>query len=551
MHLRFSLTLLTFFCTVSLFSQSLSSSTSQLAFGQVFETDSASQSVTIKNLLSVPVKVMEIRFYSIYGFPAFSTAQEAFTLAAEDSLTFTVVFAPRHNIFHNSEMLLLTDSDRGHLAVDLTGQGSFSNTYYNSTENLSEEALKTALKTRLAQGYIQLSYNGARDEMYMDIDNQATNGQGAPVNTLEGVYTGFTITGYTSRADAQLMGFNTEHTFPQGFFSQNLPMRSDLFHLYPTRINANSERGNLPFGVVTGTPSWADGGSKKGGGVFEPRDIHKGVVARAMMYFVIRYQNYSNFLNGQESILRQWHAQFPPDSINRKRNQDIFAVQGNRNPFIDYPQFIERIHSISGNSVAPVIEGMDLTDTLINFDTLAAFTPATYYFVLVNSGNIPIDITGLSIDHPALTIGNGIGSASTVLPGEALTLPIQLAPIAETSIQANLQFSTNLSGPELTTVPILAEVVGSTGIEDNLSPFSGIRVYPNPTHDEVLLILSSRFSGPLIVSVLNPLGETVLPSALHRQASPIRLSLKGLASGVYFIQANHLGETKMFKVIKD
>ena len=46
-------------------------------------------------------------------------------------------------------------------------------------------------------------------------------------------------------------GFNTEHTFPQSFFSQNLPMRSDLFHIFPTLATANSERANFPFGVVS------------------------------------------------------------------------------------------------------------------------------------------------------------------------------------------------------------------------------------------------------------------------------------------------------------
>lgn len=535
---------------VSLYSQSITSSNSQIDFGQVFETAPDSQAITIRNILPEPVSVSEIRFYTIYGEAAFSTFQGPFTLPAQDSITFQVVFKPRHNILHNSEMLLLTDSDRGHLTVDLIGQGSFSNPYYNSTENLSEQALKTALKARLSQGYIQLSYNAARDEMYMDIDNKATNGQGAPTNTLEGVYTGFTITGYTDRTNAQLMGFNTEHTFPQGFFSQNLPMRSDLFHLYPTKINANSERGNLPFGVVTGTPTWTDGGSKKGGGVFEPRDVHKGTVARAMLYFVIRYQNYSNFLNNQESILRQWHDQYPPDSINRRRNQDISAVQGNRNPFIDYPQFIDRITSIATNSVAPVVEGMDLTDTLVNFDTLPAFQPATYHFVLVNSGNINIDLTGISLDHPALTLGNGIGTTATVLPGEALTFPIQLAPIAEQSIQANLQFSTNLSGPELTTIPITAEVVGSTDISE-LTFVKNIKVFPNPTQNEVVLELPEELKQNLSVSVLNEVGKTVVPARFHSRTDEVRLSLQNLPTGTYFIQANLQEGTFVWKIVKN
>ena len=71
------------------------------------------------------------------------------------------------------------------------------------------------------------------------------------------------------------------------------------------------------------------------------------------MYFVIRYQDYSSHFAGSETVLRQWHNAFPVDAIDRKRNNDIYAAQNNRNPFIDYPQFEERITNFVSNSVAP------------------------------------------------------------------------------------------------------------------------------------------------------------------------------------------------------
>ena len=74
--------------------------------------------------------------------------------------------------------------------MDLQGQGILSDLYYRTTENKSEQALKDALGARLIQGQNQLSYSQARDEMFMKIDNQKTNGQGAAQNTLECVYTG-------------------------------------------------------------------------------------------------------------------------------------------------------------------------------------------------------------------------------------------------------------------------------------------------------------------------------------------------------------------------
>src|SRR6185295_4028554 len=183
-------------------------------------------------------------------------------------------------------------------------------------------------------GYISLGYNLARDSMFMWFDNKKTNGQGASQNTLECIYTGREAIGYTSRSDCQTnFSFNTEHTFPQSLFASNEPMRSDLHHLFPTDDASNNERADNPFGIVTNA-TWSVGGSKSNRSIFEPRDQQKGATARAMMYFVLRYQNYNSFFTSQESILRTWHQNFPNTQIERTRNDDIYGMQHNRNPFV-------------------------------------------------------------------------------------------------------------------------------------------------------------------------------------------------------------------------
>ena len=316
-------------------SQTLSVSSKQLNFGSADENLPDSLQLTISNSIGRDVNVTGIKFYNTYGSPAFSTPSSAFNIANGDSQTIWIKFSPRHNIFHNSEMVIENDGLRGYVNVDLLGQGKYSNHYYDLTENLSEENLKSVFKLITGNGYLSLGYATARDSMFMWIDNKKANGQGASQNTLECIYTGREAIGYTSRLDAQTnFSFNTEHTFPQSLFSSLEPMKSDLHHLFPSDDVANGQRGDNPFGIVT-VPSWNNGGSFSDGTLFEPRDIQKGASARALFYFVIRYQNYSNFLTSQETVLRTWHQNFPVSGIEQIRNDDIFSIQHNKNPFVE------------------------------------------------------------------------------------------------------------------------------------------------------------------------------------------------------------------------
>lgn len=168
-------------------------------------------------------------------------------------------------------------------------------------------------------------------------------------DTIECVYTGRKIK-TESIPDVNIFHFNTEHTWPQETFDSQEPMRSDLFNLYPSDEFANAKRANYPFGFVISDVVWEVGGSKlgkdvNGKTVFEPRDQHKGNVARSLFYFIIRYpQNYGHFLDSvQESVLRTWNKLDLVDTREIQRNDSISLYQGKRNPFIDHPEFVDRI----------------------------------------------------------------------------------------------------------------------------------------------------------------------------------------------------------------
>ncbi len=204
---------------------------------------------------------------------------------------------------------------------------------YPGTEGLTNDALKDKLY-QFISNHTSLGYDLAREKMFSEIDNKD--------GWVECVYTGYRLQ-TTTIPNATVM--NTEHTWPQSLGAGKEPARSDLFHLFPTKSDANSKRGSYPFGTVV-NEAWLEGGSKlgtdvNGNTVFEPRDIHKGNVARAMFYFSIRYSLPID--NSQETELKKWHILDPVDEGERNRCEMIYSYQKNRNPFVDWPPFVDSI----------------------------------------------------------------------------------------------------------------------------------------------------------------------------------------------------------------
>lgn len=146
-------------------------------------------------------------------------------------------------------------------------------------------------------------------------------------------------------------GMNVEHLWPQSFFNKNLPMRSDLHHLRPTFKHPNNVRATVPFGKVdSGAIYQLTSGAKFDGKTFEPPDQVKGDVARAMLYFVLRYYdrkikpaNYQDFFVNRIKTFLEWNRMDPPDEYEKERNERIYLYQGNRNPFIDDYTIADRI----------------------------------------------------------------------------------------------------------------------------------------------------------------------------------------------------------------
>ena len=195
--------------------------------------------------------------------------------------------------------------------------------------DLSGEALRSWLQDNWFEGkHTELGYSAAREYMYSYIDKKEDG-------RVYGVYTGFS---QTAESTTFLDPINAEHTIPQSFFSEADPMRSDIHHLYPTHKDVNAERSNFPFSEIPDaeTDMWYTAGadnsyyttatipsadvisnySEKDGEVFEPREDHKGDLARSIFYFFTMYPDAAGDISRLVSdsnvqLLYQWHVQDP------------------------------------------------------------------------------------------------------------------------------------------------------------------------------------------------------------------------------------------------
>ncbi len=246
-----------------------------------------------------------------------------------------------------------TEYKTAYITVTTSGGDS----YYSGITATEGATLKSQLKTLISTN-TNTSYDGARAAMYSNIDNIN--------NTVTCVYTGLEVAHNYGDTTAPT-DINCEHSYAQSWIedydSQNEELRAkaDVHHLFPTDSGVNSSRGNLSFDDVnsveysyseaTGYVSYR-GTNGEAVTVFEPTDQHKGDLARALLYMNVRYDlplappvpNPGPINVNMLATLLEWHGQDPVDAAEITRNDEIHDYQGNRNPFVDYPEWVNAIY---------------------------------------------------------------------------------------------------------------------------------------------------------------------------------------------------------------
>lgn len=280
----------------------------------------------------------------------------------------------------------------------LGGVFAIDKTYYNSIDGTKEGGLRDALYTITSVGPSNMSYNKLW-EAYKTTDVYPKGHEKA--GDIWDMYSDCTFVPGTDQCGTygnECDCYNREHSMPKSWFNEEKPAYYDLGHIVPTDGKVNGIRSNYAFGEVgTSTKTFSHSKAKYGnakavttantvkgsitttytGTVFEPDDQYKGDFARMYMYMRVRYKSMS-ITSGDGSLmfnstdanygmtdysialLMKWHR---GDAVSQKeidRNNGMQNVQGNRNPFIDYPELAEYLW---GNKAGSTVSLSALTAT--------------------------------------------------------------------------------------------------------------------------------------------------------------------------------------------
>lgn len=237
--------------------------------------------------------------------------------------------------------------------------------YYSTAEGLTGTTLQQALHD-IIDNHTVSTYEGLWTH-FQSTDKKSDGTVWDMYSDIPGATPAYIYTFTTDQCgnyNAEGSCYNREHSFPKSWFNDLLPMYTDLFHLYPTDGYVNGKRGNYPFGV-TSSPSWTStNGSKLGpssypgysGTVFEPINSYKGDFARTYFYMAVRYfgedtnwPRVSDMVDGSQlkpwalAMLMGWDSNDPVSQKEKDRNNSVYLIQGNRNPFIDNPSYKDLI----------------------------------------------------------------------------------------------------------------------------------------------------------------------------------------------------------------
>ncbi len=508
-----------------------------LPSSQVANVDSAA--FWIVNETPSPITIADINAHT----PQFSVRDTSFAVPASDSHRVWIRFSSTQNLNYQDVVLIHSAGSEGPWAVPVSGSKVYGDSYDATTQNASGEALKTALRN-LVVNHTNRGYNGIRDLMFLSVD---------PVGgELECVYTGrkIPVTDRTTMQNAP-NNFNTEHTWPQSKFDEQEPEKADINHLFPTDATANSQRSNYPFGAVVGTPSWSVGGSKLGmdaGGraVFEPRDVHKGDLSRAMFYFIIRYQNWEAFWTdagvNQEATFRVWNAFDPPSAKEQDRNNKVgsTAVQGKRNPFIDHPEFVERISRFDGTATVTMTPRIAVAPESISFPATAIGDTARRTVIIASVGSASLNVASMNTTNAAFRISGPTGSLAQ---GAYQSYVAEFIPTTAGTVSGSIQIGSNDGTASTTTISVSGTGSTSTGVErsdEQGIDRASVNIFPNPFNPETVISVQLPAVSDVDLRVFDLLGREVavlVNEELGAGVFQVIWDASQFPSGVYFCRA--------------
>ena len=335
--------------------------------------------------------------------------------------------------------------------LQLIAQGT---SYYRKVEGLKGVALKKALHDLIQPDQV-LNYGG--------------KGEGY---TWEGFFLSDQMEGgyVRDRYSNELRQFNNDLTAVSNMNIEHIWANSwwghvvnnaycDLFNLFPSDADANRRKSNNPIGVVDGTVSWDNDvikvgkSSSYGAGkqitAWEPADEWKGDFARVYFYMATCYQHMRDLwctaeglltVNPESDLLLQpwvsqlmldWANEDPVDEIEEERNRTVHGIQGNRNPFIDYPTLSSYIWGDSTSHVFYIDKESELAElfvpeaeTELNFG-LQPLSKGFETNLTIRGRNFKEGVQ-IHMDNPEFELGATSATKEQLTDGFAL--PLRISP---------------------------------------------------------------------------------------------------------------------------
>lgn len=331
--------------------------------------------------------------------------------------------------------------------------------------------------------------------------------------------------------------YNREHAYPRAWFGDDIHVRGDLHNVYATDGESNSRHANWPYAEV-GSATWTSpAGAKLGscsfagynGTVFEVIDEYKGDLARTMFYMVTAYENsmpaWKNLSTADSALdgttwpsldawaVRQWYKWHVQDPVSQKeitRNDSVFRIQGNRNPFIDHPEYVQLIWNCNG--LLPVV----ITD----------------FTALKNNEGVLLQWkSGVETNLKQYEVERSIDGVSFTKAG---IINAQNKPVY------NL---TDVNLPDARTIFYRLKMVDADGrfmysktVSVKLSSRnSAISIYPNPAVNEITVALQQAAQSNSIIKITDVAGKEVLRQKMTVSQANTRLNVAHLPAGKYFV----------------
>ncbi len=313
--------------------------------------------------------------------------------------------------------------------------------YYTSVEGTKKEKLKTALHQLIMHANV-LKYGGQGvgytwegfSKTDVTVQGKVLDRYSETVRDFNGV--------------KSVSGMHIEHSFANSWWGGIMNQAyMDLHHLYPADGSANISKSNHPIGLVDGETTLDNGVIKVGKSssrpdtiitAWEPADKYKGDFARTYMYMVTCYEDYANLWKSEglvmldnntypvfekwaADLLVHWSEQDPVDEVERHRNDEVYKIQGNRNPFIDYPELVEYIW---GNKTSDVFYVQESAQTEIflpadqselDFGLQALSVPSKKSLII--RGRNLINNLSLSVSNPLFQLSTNSITPTQVTDG--------------------------------------------------------------------------------------------------------------------------------------